>query len=53
MKIGLKINQLKAILNLLVMEFEVILPSFFKKYNDKQTNTRSLGGRNGQPLWRK
>ncbi len=29
MKIGLKINQLKAILNLLVMEFEVILPTFF------------------------
>ena len=29
MKTGLKINQGKAILNLLVMEFEVILPSFF------------------------
>ena len=29
MKIGLKINQGKVILNLLVMEFEVILPSFF------------------------
>ncbi len=52
MKIGLKMNLLKIDLYLVGMEFGVILPRFFRRYNDKQTNTRSLSSRNGQPLWR-
>ena len=50
---GFKYNLIKMDLYLLGIEFGVFLPTFFKRYNDKQTNTRSLGSRNGQSLWRK
>jgi hypothetical protein len=49
---GFKYNLIKMDLYLLGIEFGVFLPTFFKRYNDKQTNTPRFGCRYGQQVWR-